>query len=80
MLSFLFYPCRFAFIEFPSVEDAKEALDSCNNTEIEGRTIRLEYSQTSGSQGGGCKCYFSINSLVSNIFKLEVMINVSDYP
>ncbi|KAM5163516.1 nucleolin [Mantella aurantiaca] len=43
-------PKGFAFIEFPSVEDAKEALESCNNTDIEGRTIRLEYSQTGGAQ------------------------------
>uniref|UniRef100_F6WH78 Nucleolin n=1 Tax=Xenopus tropicalis TaxID=8364 RepID=F6WH78_XENTR len=42
----------FAFIEFSSVEDAKEAMDSCNNTEIEGRSIRLEFSQGSGPQGG----------------------------
>ncbi|PIO29257.1 hypothetical protein AB205_0167280, partial [Aquarana catesbeiana] len=41
----------FAFIEFPSVEDAKEALESCNNTEVEGRTIRLEYSQSGGAPG-----------------------------
>ncbi|XP_077343800.1 nucleolin [Lithobates pipiens] len=44
-------PKGFAFIEFPSVEDAKEALESCNNTEVEGRTIRLEYSQSGGSPG-----------------------------
>ncbi|XP_040205637.1 nucleolin isoform X3 [Rana temporaria] len=44
-------PKGFAFIEFPSVEEAKEALESCNNTEVEGRTIRLEYSQSGGSPG-----------------------------
>ncbi|XP_073482616.1 nucleolin [Aquarana catesbeiana] len=44
-------PKGFAFIEFPSVEDAKEALESCNNTEVEGRTIRLEYSQSGGAPG-----------------------------
>ncbi|XP_027731085.1 nucleolin [Vombatus ursinus] len=35
-------PKGYAFIEFASVEDAKEALNSCNNIEIEGRAIRLE--------------------------------------
>ncbi|XP_020827821.1 nucleolin [Phascolarctos cinereus] len=35
-------PKGYAFIEFASVEDAKEALSSCNNIEIEGRAIRLE--------------------------------------
>ncbi|KAG8445025.1 hypothetical protein GDO86_009967 [Hymenochirus boettgeri] len=42
----------FAFVEFSTVEDAKEAMDSYNNTDIEGRSIRLEFSQ-SGAQGGG---------------------------
>ncbi|KAM9315587.1 nucleolin [Gastrophryne carolinensis] len=44
-------PKGFAFVEFSSLEDAKEALESCNNTEIEGRTIRIEYSQSGGPQG-----------------------------
>ncbi|KAM4692881.1 nucleolin [Discoglossus pictus] len=46
-------PKGFAFVEFSSVEEAKEALDSCNNTEVEGRSIRLEFSQGGGPQGGG---------------------------
>uniref|UniRef100_A0AAR2J2R4 Nucleolin n=1 Tax=Pygocentrus nattereri TaxID=42514 RepID=A0AAR2J2R4_PYGNA len=43
----------FAFVEFESTDDAKEALDSCNNTEVEGRTIRLEFSQSRGDSSGG---------------------------
>ncbi|XP_059400119.1 nucleolin-like [Carassius carassius] len=48
-------PKGFAFLEFESVEDAKEAMENCNNTEIEGRSIRLEYSQNDRdrSSGGG---------------------------
>ncbi|KAJ8277190.1 hypothetical protein GJAV_G00072390 [Gymnothorax javanicus] len=48
-------PKGFAFVEFESEEDAKEALDTMNNSEIEGRTIRLEYSQHGGqrNEGGG---------------------------
>ncbi|XP_063772622.1 nucleolin isoform X2 [Pseudophryne corroboree] len=46
-------PKGFAFVEFTSVEDAKEALESCNNTDVEGRTIRLEFSQGGGAQSGG---------------------------
>uniref|UniRef100_A0A8C2ANN3 Nucleolin n=1 Tax=Cyprinus carpio TaxID=7962 RepID=A0A8C2ANN3_CYPCA len=48
-------PKGFAFLEFESVEDAKEALENCNNTEIEGRSIRLEFSQNDRdrSSGGG---------------------------
>ncbi|KAL7867009.1 hypothetical protein AOLI_G00148230 [Acnodon oligacanthus] len=42
----------FAFVEFESTDDAKEALDSCNNIEVEGRTIRLEFSQSRGDGGG----------------------------
>ncbi|XP_056421527.1 nucleolin isoform X2 [Hyla sarda] len=41
----------FAFVEFESVEEAKEALESSNNTEIEGRSIRIEFSQGTGPQG-----------------------------
>lgn len=43
----------FAFLEFDSAEDAKEALDTLNNTEIEGRSIRLEFSQNSGGRQEG---------------------------
>lgn len=70
---FFFYTCRFAFIEFPNVEEAKEAMESCNNTEVEGRTIRLEYSQSGGSPGGDMLCN-------ATKFKLEMMMTVSDYP
>lgn len=43
---------RYAFVEFDNTDDAKEALDSCNNTEIEGRNVRLEFSQSRGEGGG----------------------------
>lgn len=43
---------RYAFVEFESTDDAKEAMDSCNNADIEGRTIRLEFSQSRGESGG----------------------------
>lgn len=43
----------FAFVEFESTDDAKDALENINNTEIEGRSIRLEYSQNSGRGEGG---------------------------
>ncbi|KAB5559036.1 hypothetical protein PHYPO_G00024220 [Pangasianodon hypophthalmus] len=45
-------PKGYAFVEFENTDDAKEALDSCNNTEIEGRSIRLEFSQSRGEGGG----------------------------
>lgn len=44
---------RYAFLEFENVEDAKDALENCNNTDIEGRSIRLEYSQSERERGGG---------------------------
>ncbi|XP_063298923.1 nucleolin [Pelobates fuscus] len=46
-------PKGFAFIEFSTVEEAKDAIESLNNTEIEGRTIRLEFSTGGGPQAGG---------------------------
>lgn len=48
-------------------------MESCNNTEVEGRTIRLEYSQSGGSPGGDMLCN-------ATKFKLEMMMTVSDYP
>ncbi|MCJ8737578.1 hypothetical protein PDJAM_G00025720 [Pangasius djambal] len=45
-------PKGYAFVEFENTDDAKEAMDSCNNTEIEGRSIRLEFSQSRGEGGG----------------------------
>ena len=49
ILSIDFSILRYAFIEFASFEDAKEALSSCNKMEIEGRTIRLELQGSRGS-------------------------------
>lgn len=60
---------RFAFVEFESTEDAKEALLNLNNTDIEGRTIRLEYSQNSNRADGGRgnSGWFSNSKRCSNI-------------
>ncbi|NXR28594.1 NUCL protein, partial [Cinclus mexicanus] len=44
-------PKGYAFVDFATAEDAKEALNSYNNTEIEGRTIRLEFSTPSWQKG-----------------------------
>ncbi|XP_064020937.1 nucleolin [Pogoniulus pusillus] len=41
----------YAFVDFPTLDDAKAALNSYNNTEIEGRVIRLEFSAPSWQKG-----------------------------
>ncbi|XP_066182005.1 nucleolin isoform X2 [Sylvia atricapilla] len=49
-------PKGYAFVDFATAEDAREAFNSFNNTEIEGRTIRLEFSSQKGNanaRGGG---------------------------
>lgn len=43
-------PCSFAFVDFENADDAKAALEEFNNTDIEGRTVRLEYC---ASRDGG---------------------------
>ncbi|XP_061681184.1 nucleolin-like [Syngnathoides biaculeatus] len=43
-------PRGYAFLEFESAEDAKEAMETLNNTDIEGRPIRLEFTQNSGGR------------------------------
>ncbi|KAM7013349.1 nucleolin [Passerculus sandwichensis] len=42
-------PKGYAFVDFATTEDAREAFNSYNNTEIEGRTIRLEFSTQKGN-------------------------------
>ncbi|KAM4738599.1 nucleolin [Anableps anableps] len=46
-------PKGFAFVEFENTDDAKEALENFNHTEIEGRSVRLEFSQNTGGRDGG---------------------------
>ncbi|NXQ76570.1 NUCL protein, partial [Quiscalus mexicanus] len=42
-------PKGYAYVDFATTEDAREAFNSYNNTEIEGRTIRLEFSAQKGN-------------------------------
>ncbi|XP_067851345.1 nucleolin [Heptranchias perlo] len=46
-------PKGFAFVKFESIEDAKEALENHSNTEIEGRTVRLDFSNQGQRSGDG---------------------------
>ncbi len=47
----------FGFVEMPNDEQAKEAMDKINETEIEGRRVRVnearEPERTGGAGGGG---------------------------
>ncbi|NWX09874.1 NUCL protein, partial [Caloenas nicobarica] len=60
-------PKGYAFVEFPTTEDAKEALNSCNNTEIEGRAIRLEFS-SQGWQKGNMNARGGFNQQSKTLF------------
>ncbi|KAG9488872.1 hypothetical protein GDO78_005067 [Eleutherodactylus coqui] len=40
-----------ALVKFSSAKEAKEALESCNDTEIEGRAIQIEFCLGHASQG-----------------------------
>ncbi|TNN75575.1 nucleolin [Liparis tanakae] len=44
-------PKGFAFLEFETTEEATDALENLNNTDIDGRSVRLEFSQNSGRDG-----------------------------
>ncbi|KAF9456091.1 hypothetical protein BDZ94DRAFT_1276534 [Collybia nuda] len=46
-------PKGFGYVEFEDVEGAKKAFESAAGAEIEGRAIRLDYSQPRDSSGGG---------------------------
>ncbi|XP_056615409.1 nucleolin-like isoform X2 [Triplophysa dalaica] len=62
----------FAFVQFESVEDAKEALENCNNMEIEGRIVHIEISKSKEERvGGGMGNFAAVQSsktlLVNNL-------------
>jgi len=46
-------PKGFGYVEFEDIEGAKKAFEAANGAEIEGRSIRLDYSQPRDSSGGG---------------------------
>lgn len=46
-------PKGFGYVEFEDVDSAKKAFEACNGQEIEGRSIRLDYSQPRDASGGG---------------------------
>jgi len=46
-------PKGFGYVEFEDIEGAKKAFEASNGAEIEGRAIRLDYSQPRDSSGGG---------------------------
>ncbi|KAJ7882828.1 hypothetical protein B0H13DRAFT_1538735, partial [Mycena leptocephala] len=46
-------PKGFGYVEFEDIEGAKKAYAAANGQEIEGRAIRLDYSQPRDSSGGG---------------------------
>ncbi|KAA0712483.1 Nucleolin Protein C23 [Triplophysa tibetana] len=53
----------FGFVQFESAEDAKEALENCNNMEIEGRTVRIQFSKSKEERvGGGMRNFAAVQS------------------
>lgn len=46
-------PKGFGYVEFESVEDATKAFQAANGQDIDGRSIRLDYSQPRNDNGGG---------------------------
>lgn len=48
-------PKGFGYVEFEDVDGAKKAFAASNGADIEGRNIRLDYSQPRDSNGGGSR-------------------------
>lgn len=46
-------PKGFGYVEFEDIEGAKKAFEAGNGADIEGRNIRLDYSQPRDNSGGG---------------------------
>jgi hypothetical protein len=43
----------FGFVRFGNEEDAQRAIDNMNNTDFDGRTIRVDKASDTGSRGNG---------------------------
>ena len=46
-------PKGYGYVEFEDIEGAKKAFEASHGAEIDGRSIRLDYSQPRDSSGGG---------------------------
>ena len=46
-------PKGFGYVEFTDIEAAKKAYEGVSGTEIDGRPVRLDYSQPRDNNGGG---------------------------
>jgi nucleolin len=46
-------PKGFGYVEFEDIDGAKKAFEATNGAEIDGRSVRLDYSQPRDSSGGG---------------------------
>ena len=43
----------FGFVEYETEDEAKKALDAMNNTDVDGRTIRIDLAREGGPRPGG---------------------------
>ncbi len=46
-------PKGFGYVEFTDIEAAKKAFEGATGTEVDGRAIRIDYSQPRDNSGGG---------------------------
>ncbi|KAE9401397.1 RNA-binding domain-containing protein [Gymnopus androsaceus JB14] len=46
-------PKGFGYVEFDDIENAKKAFEALSGQELDGRAVRLDYSQPRDSSGGG---------------------------
>ena len=46
-------PKGFGYVDFNTVDEAKAALESMNGTEVDGRSIRVDYATPREDNGGG---------------------------
>ncbi len=51
LCSFLHFFLRFGFVEFSSQEEATAALSAMNGSEIDGRSISIDYAAPKGEGG-----------------------------
>lgn len=63
-------PKGFGYVEFTDIESARKAFEGVTGTEIDGRAIRVDYSQPRDNSGGGFGARGGGGGRVSGVFSL----------
>ncbi|KAI0643600.1 hypothetical protein C8Q79DRAFT_915055 [Trametes meyenii] len=72
-------PKGFGYVEFTDLESAKKAFENLAGSEIDGRMIRLDYSQprdNNGGGGGGFRGRGRVSSLLFHVLVVALIVHI----